>query len=145
MLAIQRNRPVHWLRAIPLALPLFSLVLALACSAGDPAKEQLEALANKAEEEFTKRGEVLFIDTGFAVYCRLNSGFDEGVFKALGFTPSGDAKKSFEFCYNVSSDRKKVALAVTPAKGGATACLVLDASRGTVTRGETRRVSQCLP
>ena len=87
-----------------------SFVAAAGCGTAGAGEDELMTLATKAEEEFTKRGEGTFVDTGYASYCRTNTGFDEGVFKQIGFAPTG---KGYQYCYNVSSDRKKLAVGAT--------------------------------
>ena len=74
--------------------------------------------------------------------CRMGTGFDEGVFEAIGFAPTG---KGYEYCYNVSSDRKKVALAATSAKNGSISCLIIDASSGKPVAGKVTDKSPCVP
>ncbi len=105
-------------------------------------EDELTALATKAEKEFTKRGEGTFVDTGYAAYCRMGTGFDEGVFKQIGFAPTG---KGYEYCYNVSSDRKKLAVAATSGKDGSVRCLIIDASSGKPERGKVTDKSPCVP
>jgi len=122
-----------------------SLMLAVAAAGQGTAgagEDELTTLATKAEEEFTKRGEGTFVDTGYASYCRMNMGFDEGVFKQIGFAPK---EKGYEYCYNVSSDRKMLALAATSGKDGSVRCLVIDASSGKPERGKVSDKSPCVP
>lgn len=120
-----------------------------ACSGGDddatPSSSGgsvIEAFASRAETEFQHRAQGTFFDTGVLSYCRQNIGFDSGVFKALGYT-NENAPKDVELCYNVSNDRKKVALGSTSSKGDRE-CVVLDASGGTIVR-TTKNSGSCTP
>jgi len=121
---------------------LIVALFGLGCGATGAGDDELAALATKAEEEFTKRGEGTFVDTGSASYCRTNTGFDEGVFKQIGFAPTG---KGYQHCYNVSSDRKKLAVAATSTKDGSARCLIIDASSGKPERGKVTDKSPCVP
>jgi hypothetical protein len=109
---------------------------------GNDATTVVEDLAVRAEQEFTARGEGTFYDTGVMSYCRQNTGFEEGVFAALGYTDA-TAPDGYELCYNTSIDRLSVALGAT--SGGETTCAVLTASGGTVTASEPQVVDSCLP
>ncbi len=118
------------------------------CSDGDDGKSPaagtsvIETFANRAETEFQQRGQGTFFDTGFLSYCRQNTGFDSGVFHALGYADS-NAPKNVELCYNVSDDLKKVALGATSSKGDLQ-CVVLDASSGSIVR-TTKSSGSCTP
>ena len=121
------------------------LMLAVAvagCGSAGAGEDELMALATKAEAEFTKRGEGTFVDTGYASYCRTNTGFDEGVFKQIGFAPAG---KGYQYCYNVSSDQKKLGVSATAMKDGSARCLIIDASSGKPVRGKVTETSSCTP
>jgi len=109
-----------------------------ACSGGDddttPSSSGgsvIDDFADRAETEFKQRGQATFFDTGVLSYCRQNTGFDSGVFKALGYT-NDNAPRDVELCYNLSNDRKKVALGATSKSGRD--CVVLDASGGAILR-----------
>ncbi len=106
------------------------------------AEDELELLASRTEAEFTKRNEGTFYNTEFRVYCRMGTGFDEGVFKKIDFEP---VNNDYEYCYNVSDDLKKVALAATSNKDGSVRCVIIDASSGELERGEISDRSPCLP
>jgi len=123
------------------AFAIVAVTLSSYAAAGE-AEDELNRLAKKAGEELTKRGEGTFFDTGYASYCRMNTGFDEGVFKEIGFAPSG---KGYEFCYNVSDDRKKLALAATSGKDGSVKCLIIDATSGKPEPGKITDKSPCVP
>jgi hypothetical protein len=131
-------------------LALGLLVVGAACGGDDDsdgggsAEDIAATLADRAEEEFNSRNEGTFFDTGFITYCRLNKGFDGGVFNALGYTDAS-APSGYELCYNLSDDLKRVALGVISAKTGDTTCVVLDASSGSAVRGEIREVDRCVP
>lgn len=121
------------------------LTLLCACGGGGGGQDatgDLDRLATASAEEFTSRGEGTFFDAGFASYCRAGTGFDEGPFAAVGFAPIAEG---YEFCYNVSSDLKQVALAATSMRDGTVQCLILDASSGQVQRGEITDKSPCTP
>ena len=111
-------------------------------SGGGEATNELNRFATLSEEEFQERGEGTFYDTEYAVYCRAGSGFDEGPFAAVGFQPTVEG---YEFCYNVSSDRKQVGLRATSMKDGSAQCLVLDASSGEIQRSEITEDASCTP
>ena len=115
------------------------------CGAGAGAgasSDELAELAAKAEAEFSARGEGSFVDTGYASYCRTGTGFDEGVFKQIGFAPSGDG---FQYCYNVGSNLKKVALSATAMRDGSVRCLIVDATSGEPSRGDITDQEPCVP
>lgn len=111
---------------------------------GGGAAAAAEELAERAQTEFSERGEGVFVDTGFMVYCRAGSGFSEGVFAELGYTDD-DAPDGYELCYNVDDDLTVVALGVTSMQTGETTCIRLDATSGEVVAGEPEIVDSCLP
>lgn len=102
----------------------------------------IETFASRAQSEFQQRGQGTFFDTGVLSYCRQNTGFDSGVFQALGYT-NENAPKDVELCYNVSNDRKKVALGTISTKGDRE-CVVLDGSGGTIVQ-TTKTSGSCTP
>ena len=127
-------------------LALSAVLWAIACGSGSSnATSQLQALADKSTAEFIERGDGHFIDTTVISYCRLNTAFDDRVFKQLNFRPAGSAKKEYEFCYNVSDDRTSVGLAMRSARDGSTKCLILSAPSGAVVRGEIHDDNACVP
>ncbi len=130
-------------------LAFFASLALAACSGGDdnatpPSSggSVIETFASRAETEFNQRAQGTFFDTGVLSYCRQNTGFDSGVFKALGYTTE-NAPKDVELCYNVNNDRKKVALGATSSKGDRE-CVVLDATGGTIVR-TTKPAGSCTP
>lgn len=139
--------------AILAALALVSLIVA--CGGGEDASSRamkpandarsaVETFADRAVAEFTGRGAGVFFDTGVLSYCRMNVGFDEGLFKALGYS-AATAPRDLDLCYNVSGDGKKVALGATSSRGGKTACVILNATGATVARTAVAEVDRCLP
>lgn len=128
--------------------PIFAAFALAGCSGGDDsatpgsAGSVIETYASRAEAEFQQRGRGTFFDTGVLSYCRQNTGFDSGVFQALGYT-NENAPKDVELCYSVSNDRKKVALGATSSSGDRQ-CVLLDASGGTIVR-TTKTSGSCTP
>jgi len=107
----------------------------------------LNAIADLTETYATVN-EGLVPDTGVMVYCRGGGSLvdDDSLFKTLGFEPSKDLPGNADFCFNISSDRKKVWLsgAASPAEAKKR-CLVVDLSGEKPVRAAIEVVESCEP
>ena len=134
----------------PVFLLLAIVIAAVLASCGDDDADtgsssdsgdetELLRLADLAESDAIGMGS--FQDTGFAVYCRQGSGYEDEVFAQIGFQPAGKQAKD-EFCYNVSDDRTAVGLSRRSAGTGAGSCLILTLANGAVTRSNLRAMGE---
>lgn len=114
-----------------------------ASAGSDDATAIAQELSERAQAEFTERGDGLFFDTGYLSYCRAGSGFD-GILAELGYTDD-NAPDGYELCYNVNSDLTILALGVTSMRSGETTCVRLDASSGELVAGDPELVDRCGP
>jgi len=140
-----------WRLAVVAAGAAALVPLALACGggmgddgSGDNKEPQLTRLADLADADAKGPGGGKFRETGFALYCRQNAGYEGSVFETIGFKPEGSQAKD-EYCYNVSDDRLKVALSRRAASSGHGSCLVLTIAGGMATKSAVRSISSSDP
>ncbi len=140
------------LRVLALLIPL-SLALS-ACDKEEPKDDapkvdwsaQLGQVADAATA-YAAAHDGLLPDTSVLVYCRSGGPItdEDSVFTTIGFTPSAPVLKGI-FCFNVSSDHKKVGLTAShSAMAETTSCMILDLSGAEPTRSKVTESASCLP
>ena len=116
----------------------------------DPTKaldEALDTIAERAHEYFAMHDSQL-PETGVLVYCRGGEMLVAGdsIFKTIGFEPSKDLPKNANFCFNVSSDRKTVALSASSSPASEKVrCLVLGLGGEKESRSPIEDTDSCMP
>ena len=109
----------------------------------EAARTALGLLADKAIAAYEKDGN-LFKKTDVIVFCRGGQTVEEGLFAELGFEPPAEAS-GLSYCYNVSDERKKLALSAGSELADERMCIFLDGTGAKMDRQPPRKAKSCIP
>ena len=137
-----------------LVMLICSLVFCFAACSKDRASdedgnalEQALRAVGEAAESHALANDGIFPATSAPIYCRGGGTVtdEDSVFTTIGFQP-GDNLESADFCFNVSGDRKQVALSVSENPlAEEVLCLVIDLSGDEPVWSEVTSTASCRP